>query len=230
MGIWQVFALASILGNPLFSVYPQRGNANVRRDIHRLIMPRHVCSGTIQYVMWTSTRKDTRDKNWIPNHFVPVLPIEVATIPSPTPIEIQRWRLMFQRKREREKRLADKARAKDDENKKPKVVEDTCNEQTKNENDDAKDAEKITENASEKEEKDERVPQNTTLVNETDLNPEHLLNKYVIVLYNGHPYPGLVKDNDKEEEYVRCMHRVGRKLEKSQFYWPKCVVDECWYG
>lgn len=114
--------------------------------------------------------------------------------------------------------------------KKPKVVEDTCNEQTKNENDDAKDAEKITENASEKEEKDERVPQNTTLVGETDLNPEHLLNKYVIVLYNGHPYPGLVKDNDKEEEYVRCMHKVGRKLEKSQFYWPKCVVDECWYG
>lgn len=113
--------------------------------------------------------------------------------------------------------------------KKPKVVEDTCNEQTKNEND-AKDAEKITENASEKEEKDERVPQNTTLVDETDLNPEHLLNKYVIVLYNGHPYPGLVKDNDKEEEYVRCMHRVGRKLEKSQFYWPKCVVNECWYG
>lgn len=37
--------------------------------------------------------------------------------------------------------------------KKPKVVEDTCNEQTKNENDDAKDAEKITENASEKEKK-----------------------------------------------------------------------------
>lgn len=115
-----MFALASILGNPLFSVYPQRGNANVRRDIHRLIMPRHVCSGTIQYVMWTSTRKDTRDKNWIPNHFVPVLPIEVATAPSPTPIEIQRWRLMFQRKQEREKRLAEKARAKDDENKKTK--------------------------------------------------------------------------------------------------------------
>lgn len=83
-------------------------------------MPRHVCSGTIQYVMWTSTRKDTRDKNWIPNHFVPVLPIEVATAPSPTPIEIKRWRLMFQRKQEREKRLADKVRAKDDENKKNK--------------------------------------------------------------------------------------------------------------
>lgn len=48
---------------------------------------------------------------------------------------------MFQKKREREKRLADKARAKDDENKKKtNVVEDTCNAQTKIENDDAKDA------------------------------------------------------------------------------------------
>lgn len=46
------------------------------------------------------------------------------------------------KKREREKRLADKARAKDDENKKTNVVEDTCNAQTKIENDDAKDATK----------------------------------------------------------------------------------------
>lgn len=51
-----------------------------------------------------------------------------------------------------------------------------------------------------------------------------------MLLYNGQPYPGLVKDVDKEEVYVRCMHRVGRELEKSQFYWPKCVVDECWYS
>lgn len=48
---------------------------------------------------------------------------------------------MLKKKREREKRLTDKARAKDDENKKKtNVVEDTCNAQTKIENDDAKDA------------------------------------------------------------------------------------------
>lgn len=85
-------------------------------------------------------------------------------------------------------------------------------------------------NASEKEEKDERVPQNTALVDETDLDPGHLLNKYVIVLYNDQPYPGLVKNVDKEEVSVICIHRVGRELEKSQIYWPKCVVDECWYS
>uniref|UniRef100_K1QXG3 Uncharacterized protein n=1 Tax=Magallana gigas TaxID=29159 RepID=K1QXG3_MAGGI len=107
------------------------------------------------------------------------------------------------------------SKVKGDENKKPKVIEDTCNEQTNNENDDAKDKEKTIENAIKKEEKDERVPQNTTLVNETDLDPNHLINKYVILLYNGQPYPALVKDVEKEEVYVRCMHRVGRKLEKS---------------
>lgn len=68
------------------------------------------------------------------------------------------------------------------------------------------------------------------MVNKTDLDPELLLNKYVIVLYNGQPYLCLVKDVDKEEVYVRCMHSVGRELEKSQFYWPKCAVDECWYS
>lgn len=52
------------------------------------------------------------------------------------------------------------------------------------------------------------------MVNEIDFNLEYLFNKYVIVLYNGYLYLGLVKDNDKEEEYVRCMYRVGRKLEK----------------
>lgn len=41
--------------------------------------------------------------------------------------------------------------------KKLKVVEDICNEQIKNENDDVKDVEKIIENVSEKEEKDECV-------------------------------------------------------------------------
>lgn len=49
--------------------------------------------------------------------------------------------------------MADKARAKDDENKKTNVVEDTCNAQTKIENDYAKDAttkKKTTESASEK--------------------------------------------------------------------------------
>jgi hypothetical protein len=169
MGIWQIFALSSVLGNPLFSVYPQRGNTNVRKDLHRLIMPRSVCSGAIQYIMWTSTRKDMIDMHWIPNHFVPVLPIEAAR--APTQIEIQRWRLMYQRKQEREK-MAKKAKEENEENKteimaNPEVVEEKCNTQTENENNHVNETEQASD--------------------ETDLEPENLLNKYVVVLYDNQP-------------------------------------------
>jgi len=40
MGIWQLFGLSSVLQTKLFSVYPQRGNPNIRSDLHRLIYPR----------------------------------------------------------------------------------------------------------------------------------------------------------------------------------------------
>ncbi|KAK6187257.1 hypothetical protein SNE40_005323 [Patella caerulea] len=75
MGIWQIHALSSVLGVKLFSVYPQLGNANVRADLHRLILPRvQTCLGTV-YIMWTSTRCDMVNKHWVPNHFVAVLPV-----------------------------------------------------------------------------------------------------------------------------------------------------------
>lgn len=63
-----------------------------------------------------------------------------------------------------------------------------------------------------------------------NITTENLLNSYVIVIDNNQPYPGLVLDIDSEEIYVRCMHRVGKDMNTHQFYWPKCVVDECWYG
>ncbi|VDI30724.1 Hypothetical predicted protein [Mytilus galloprovincialis] len=44
MGIWQVFALASVLCRPIYSVYPNLGNPNVRRDLHRMIQPREIKS------------------------------------------------------------------------------------------------------------------------------------------------------------------------------------------
>jgi len=40
MGIWQIFALSSILQQKIFSIYPKLGNINVRRDLHRLVYPR----------------------------------------------------------------------------------------------------------------------------------------------------------------------------------------------
>ncbi|VDI21188.1 Hypothetical predicted protein, partial [Mytilus galloprovincialis] len=76
MGIWQLFSLSSILCRPLFSVYPMLGNPNVRNDLHRLILPRQNIGLETSYVMWTTTRTDMNEKNWVPNHFVAALKIE----------------------------------------------------------------------------------------------------------------------------------------------------------
>ena len=83
MGIWQIYALSSVLCCPIYSVYPKLGNPNVRLDLNRLIMPRNEEHHNKQpvYILWTSTRnKDMTNEHWVPNHFVPVLPIDVVTV------------------------------------------------------------------------------------------------------------------------------------------------------
>ena len=79
MGTWQVFALASILKVKLFSAYPKRGNASVRRDLHRVIMPREVSKpdAKMPVVMWSSCRSDMTDEHWVPNHFTVILPVSM---------------------------------------------------------------------------------------------------------------------------------------------------------
>lgn len=59
---------------PLYSVYPELGNPIVRQHLHRT-QPRLQSLQTTVHIMWTSTRNDMLDKNWVPNHFVPLLPI-----------------------------------------------------------------------------------------------------------------------------------------------------------
>ncbi|CAG2220761.1 unnamed protein product [Mytilus edulis] len=54
-----------------------------------------------------------------------------------------------------------------------------------------------------------------TLGTETDdfcsaFKPEDVLQKHVLVNYDGKLYPGLVVDIDDNEVYVRCMHPVGK--------------------
>ena len=72
MGIWQIFALASVLRMKVFSVYPMLGNPNVRNHLHRMIEPRINSSQQTAFIMWTSTRSKS-PYNWLPNHFVPLL-------------------------------------------------------------------------------------------------------------------------------------------------------------
>lgn len=76
MGIWQIFALSSLLHCRLFSVYPDLGSYLYRVTLNRLIPPienRH--DDVLASVVWTSTRNDMTKKNWVPHHFVPLIPV-----------------------------------------------------------------------------------------------------------------------------------------------------------
>lgn len=69
---------------------------------------------------------------------------------------------------------------------------------------------------------DNDITETESMLNFED--PKYLLNKHVIIKYNGKRYRGLVVDIDEQDVRVMCMHRVG-KLEKCHFYWTKCVTD-----
>ena len=89
MGIWQIFALSSLLHCRLFSVYPDLGSALYRITLNRLVQPienRH--DNVLAGVVWTSTRNDMTGRNWIPNHFVPLIPVS-------KPIDVEVVDLMF---------------------------------------------------------------------------------------------------------------------------------------
>jgi hypothetical protein len=77
MGMWQLHALAGMLQRPIKSVYPCDRGLNVRPDVHRLILPAYIAHSSNITILWTSTRNSAwSTKNWRPNHFVPMLPIE----------------------------------------------------------------------------------------------------------------------------------------------------------
>lgn len=82
-GLFSVFALANVLGRPVFSVYPKTPNVqsnSVRDFFHGIISPFVV--GNVEqipvYIMW-SRLSDTcsKSESWYsPNHFIPLIPLE----------------------------------------------------------------------------------------------------------------------------------------------------------
>ena len=58
MGIWQMFALVSMLKSNLYSVYPKLGTQNVREGLimHRGCEPKYSVA-----IMWTSNRDDMNE-------------------------------------------------------------------------------------------------------------------------------------------------------------------------
>ena len=90
MGIWQIFALASVLQMQIFSVYPMLGENLYRTNLHRVVFPRVLSNCHTVAIMWTSTRDDMVSINWKPNHFVPIVPIEFIESKEPeTTIQIE---------------------------------------------------------------------------------------------------------------------------------------------
>ncbi|CAC5410486.1 unnamed protein product [Mytilus coruscus] len=108
IGMWQDFALSSVLCRRVYSVYPLQGNTNVRNDLHRLDEPRERKSAHVAYIMWTTTRTDMLQLNWDPNLFVSVLPVDNPNTTN-IPTELQRWRLMWLRKIEDRREKEDKS-------------------------------------------------------------------------------------------------------------------------
>ena len=86
MGIWQVMALCSVLGCKLYSVYPDLGPGLCRTTLIRLILPREERCHTV-LIMWTSNREDMVPSNWIPNHFVPLLPLKQSLPDLPMDVD-----------------------------------------------------------------------------------------------------------------------------------------------
>lgn len=81
MGIWQLFALSSSINANVQSIYPQLCDHLPQITLHRKIIPRGdqtVLDSCV--IMWSSTRHDMLNRNWIPNHFVPIIPS--TTIPN----------------------------------------------------------------------------------------------------------------------------------------------------
>ena len=73
MGIWQLHSLANIFRCPIMSVYPEKGENEHQTLFRRLILPFSDSVLEPLPILWTSNRSDMTDRNWLPNHFVPLL-------------------------------------------------------------------------------------------------------------------------------------------------------------
>ncbi|KAK6190773.1 hypothetical protein SNE40_002565 [Patella caerulea] len=250
MGIWQVVAMATVLKRPLYSVHPKLGNANVRKHLHRLIVPRIVEFHCPVNVLWTTTRNDMIPRNRQPNHFVPLLPIEEGrgvVIQSEASCRVDKENEAEIEETEPEK-VGEGTSAVDKEHEAELDVTETEKmEETLFSNENELDNNKVNfktktyqmkelkkENMSKKEEIENPVnlAENQGRLSENaffEESLETLLGKYVIVLYAGLPFPGLVVDTEVEQVFVHCMHRAGRNINAYSFFWPK-MVDVDWYG
>ena len=70
--LWHMHGLASVLKQPIQSIYPEVGERN-RPFYHKVIQPRQACQLIPLIIMWTGALPTPLNKFWQPNHFVPCL-------------------------------------------------------------------------------------------------------------------------------------------------------------
>jgi len=84
--MWHVYAIASVLKKPIFSVYPKT-NERTRPAFHKNVSPRLEAlsqrSDVVPVViMWTHTHNKVCSTTWTPNHFVPCYAITTSQTKS----------------------------------------------------------------------------------------------------------------------------------------------------
>ena len=70
-GIWQIAQAASVLGVPIHTIYPVRGESNLRNDFHRIFFPVNyptIADDEPIVIMWTGMSSGAA-----PIHFVALL-------------------------------------------------------------------------------------------------------------------------------------------------------------
>ena len=71
-GIWHLYALASIVGCRLYSIYPKlKSTVTIRPELNRIIFPRKQMSKKKIAIFWTNTNGIKGESFWSPNHFAP---------------------------------------------------------------------------------------------------------------------------------------------------------------
>ena len=87
---YHVMNLASVVWRPIFSVYPDFKSCScIKNCIHRKFYPRQMFQEReesmppVIHVMWT-TLLPRDDQNWVPNHFVPLIPLEELSVTGGT--------------------------------------------------------------------------------------------------------------------------------------------------
>ena len=74
MGMWELIAMASVLGCSIQSVYPTIGSSTVRKFLNRKILPRIQQTTDVATIMWSRANKCVASV-WNPNHFLPLVPM-----------------------------------------------------------------------------------------------------------------------------------------------------------